>query len=173
MNATLFAIASHTPVGVWIGLAVLVGLGLRQTRARDVSPQGVWVAPIAIGAFSLWGAHTAFAGAGELLSLAGWATGVALGLAANRQLDLPRRVSANADGSFRIEGSIAPLLLYMGIFTVRYVVGAALAMQPALATQALVAVCASIAFGFPAGLLAARSRKVWATRGPAAGTIAA
>jgi len=157
-------ILSHTPPAVWIGLAALVLVGLRQTRTQRVSAGRVWLIPVVVGAASLAGALRGFSGAGELLTGACWAVGAALGFLSNRALDLPRRVSANADGSFTIGGSIAPLLLFMGVFMVRYVVNVALAIAPALAHNPAAAAAAAIAYGLTAGLLAARSRKIWATR---------
>jgi len=47
---------------------------------------------------------------------------------------------------------------------VRYVVNVALAIAPALAHDPAAAAAAAIAYGLTAGLLAARSRKIWATR---------
>jgi hypothetical protein len=169
----LLAIVSHTPTAVWAVLAALVLLGLRQTRTRTMSATRVWIVPALVGAASLAGALRGFAGAGELLTGACWAVGAALGFAANRSLDLPRRVSANADGSFTIGGSIAPLLLFVGVFLVRYVVNVALAVQPSLAFNPEAAAAAAIAYGFNAGLLASRSRKIWSTRGASAGLLAA
>ncbi len=161
---SLLDIATNTPIAVWAVLAVLVLLGLRQTRTQRMSAGRVWLVPLLVGAASLTGALRGFAGAGELLTGACWAAGAALGFLSNRSLDLPRRVSANADGSFTIGGSIAPLLLFVGVFMVRYVVNVALAIQPALAHDPVAAAAAAIAYGLTAGLLAARSRKIWATR---------
>ena len=161
---TLLDILTNTPIAVWAVLAVLVLLGLRQTRTQRMSAGRVWLVPLLVGAASLAGALRGFAGAGELLTGACWAAGAALGFLSNRPLGLPRRVSANADGSFTIGGSIAPLLLFVGVFMVRYVVNVALAIQPALAHDPVAAAAAAIAYGLTAGLLAARSRKIWATR---------
>jgi len=163
-------ILTHTPVAVWAVLAALVLLGLRQTKTQTMPAARVWLVPAVVGVASLAGALRGFADAGEWLTGACWAVGAALGFVANRSLDLPRRVSANADGSFTIGGSIAPLLLFVGVFMVRYVVNVALAIQPALSGNAGAAAAAAIAYGLPAGLLAARSRKIWATRG-GAGTL--
>jgi hypothetical protein len=56
---------------------------------------------------------------------------------------------------------------------VRYVVNVALAIQPSLAVNPEAAAAAAIAYGFTAGLLAARSRKIWSTRGASTGLMAA
>ena len=157
-------IVTHTPPFVWAILAALVLVGLRQTRTQTMSAGRVWLVPLVVGAASLAGALRGFAGAGELLTGACWAVGVGLGFVSNRSLDLPRRVAANADGSFTIGGSIAPLLLFTGVFLVRYVVNVALAIQPSLAGSPEAAAAAAIAYGFTTGLLAARSRKIWRTR---------
>ena len=169
----LLAIVTHTPTWVWTVFAVLVLIGLRQTRTIDLSAKRVWIVPAVVGVASLAGALRGFAGAGELLTGASWVVGAALGFASNRSLDLPRRVSANADGSFRIGGSIAPLLLFVGVFLVRYVVNVALAIAPALADNPAAAAVAAIAYGFTTGLLAARSRKIWATRRAPGGAVTA
>jgi len=162
---SLLAIFSHTPTWVWAVFAALVLFGLRQTRTQDMAAARVLIVPAVVAVASLGSALQGFAGAGELLTGACWAAGAALGFVSNRSLDLPRRVSANADGSFRIGGSIAPLLLFTGVFLLRYVVNVALAMQPSLAGNPAAAAAAAIAYGFTAGLLAARSRKIWSTRG--------
>ena len=169
----LLAIFAHTPTAVWAVLAVLVLAGLRQTRTQTMSAARVWIIPALVGAASLAGALRGFADAGEILTGACWAAGAALGCVSNRSLDLPRRVGANADGSFTIGGSIAPLLLFVGVFLVRYVVNVALAIQPSLAADPQAAAAAALAYGFTAGLLAARSRKIWSTRGARAGLLAA
>jgi hypothetical protein len=161
---SLLDIVSHTPTAVWAVFAGLVLLGLRQLRTQTLSAARVWAVPAVVGAASLVGALRGFAGAGELLTAGCWAIGAALGFLSNRSLDLPRRVAANADGSFTIGGSVAPLLLFVGVFMVRYVVNVALAIQPSLAGNPEAAAAAAIAYGFTAGLLAARSRKIWSAR---------
>ena len=170
---SLLAIVAHTPAAVWAILAVLVLVGVRQMRTRTMSAGRVWVVPLVVGVASLAGALRGFAGAGEMLTGACWAGGAALGFVSNRSLDLPRRVSANADGSFTIGGSIAPLLLFVGVFLVRYVVNVALAIQPALSGNPQAAAAAAIAYGLTTGLLVARSRKIWGTRRDRAGLLAA
>jgi hypothetical protein len=164
MTTFLIAIVSHTPIWVWAVFAGLVLLGLRQTRTQDIPATRVWIVPALVGGASLLGALRGFGGAGEWLTGTAWLAGGLLGFAANRSLDLPRRVSANADGSFRVGGSIAPLLIFVGVFTLRYVVNVALAVRPTLSNSPTAAVIVALAYGLTAGLLVARSRKIWATR---------
>lgn len=160
----LLDILRHTPLAVWIALGVIVAIGARQLRTQRIAAGRVWGVPLLVAVVSLGSALRAFAGAGELLTGACWAIGAVLGFLSNRSLDLPRRVSANADGSFTVGGSVAPLLLFLGVFVVRYVVNVALAIAPALARDPTAAAGAAIAYGLTAGLLAARSRKIWASR---------
>ena len=166
-------VVNHTPIGVWIGLAVLVAVGLAQTRDRDVSASRLWLVPIVMGTLSFLGTWHAFGGASQWLAAGGWIAGGAAGFASNRALDLPRRASANADGTYRIGGSFAPLLLFVAIFVLRYAVGVALAIAPQLAREPLAALLIGVATGLPAGLLAARSRKVLTTRRPGDALLAA
>jgi len=173
MTYFFVAIVSHTPLWVWALFAALVALGLRQTRTHDVAARRVWLVPALVGAGSLWSVLAAFAPAGAAPGAAAWVAGAALGLLANRGLDLPRSVRANADGSFRIEGSVAPLLLLVSVFLLRYVTNVVLAIQPALAASAVAAAVVALACGLPAGLLIARSRKIWAARRPPAPLLAA
>ena len=170
---SLLDIVTHTPPVVWAVLAGLVLAGLRQFKTQTLSVQRVWLVPMIVGVASLAGALRGFAGAGEWLTGAAWLAGAAIGLQSNRWLDLPRRVSANADGSFTVGGSVAPLLLFVGVFMVRYVVNVALAIKPALAFDPRAAAAAAIAYGLTAGLLAARSRKILASRRASPGLAAA
>ena len=173
MTSFLFQIVTHTPLWVWAGLAVLVLYGLQQTRTRTVGAPRLWLVPIVMGGYSFLGTWSAFGGAGQVLAIASWIVGAALGFASNRSLDLPRQVSANADGTFRVGGSFAPLVLFVSIFLLRYAIGVMLAVAPAFAHEPMVALLASLASGLPTGLLIARSRKVLSTRRPSNDMLAA
>lgn len=160
----VLAIVSHTPSWVWVALGLIVWAGLAQTRTRDIAARRVILMPALLLAFSLWGAWSAFGRTGLALVLALWGIGIVLGWSSNRVLDLPRQVSANADGSFRVGGSFAPMLLMLCVFLTRYVNGVALAIKPALAANPGYVIAATLVFAVPTGLFAARSRKVWAAR---------
>jgi hypothetical protein len=161
---SLLDIVTHTPVAVWAGLAAWCCWACARRARRRCPPHASGSCPRS-WARRRWPARWRVRRRrSELLTGACWAVGAALGFVSNRSLDLPRRVSANADGSFTVGGSIAPLLLFVGVFMVRYVVNVALAIQPSLAHDPVAAAAAAIAYGFTTGLLAARSRKIWATR---------
>lgn len=164
MTHFLLEIVTHTPTWVWVILGVLVVRGVQQMRTQDVSAQRMVVMPLVLCAYSAYGAWTAFGAAGPGAVVVAWAVGAMLGYAANAVLDMPRRVSANPDGSFRVAGSFAPLVLFLSIFLLRYVIGVALAIVPTLAQDMTFTLVASLVCGVPSGLLVARSRKVLATR---------
>ena len=169
----LFRIATHTPTWVWAVFALIVWMGLQQTRTRDIAAARVLVVPALLGAFSAWGVTSAFGHSGLALVLAVWGVGLVLGWSSNRVLDLPRQVSANADGSFRVGGSFAPMVLMLCVFLARYVNGIALAMKPALAGEPAYVLAATLVFALPTGLFVARSRKIWAARRATPGMAAA
>ncbi|MGN6525123.1 MAG: DUF6622 family protein [Burkholderiaceae bacterium] len=173
MATFLVDVATHTPTWVWIALAVLVALGVRSMRPNDLSVQRLRLVPVVMGAYSLLGTCNAFQQVGPGAAAGAWAAGAVLGFAANRVLDLPRGVSANADGTVRVAGSVAPLVLFLAIFLMRYALGVTLAVEPALRAQLGFALGASLACGLPAGLLAARSRKALAVHRAAVALAAA
>jgi hypothetical protein len=152
----ILTIVQHTPLRVWFILAGLVALGLAQTRTRELSLARVTVLPLVLLALSLAGVMASF---GVLpVALAAWAAGLSMALA------LPRRALAKpgaswsaAAQSLHVPGSWLPLLLMVGTFVIKYVAGASLAVQPALASNALFAGLCSLGFGTFSGLFLARS----------------
>jgi len=164
MPALLVAIVTHTPTSVWILLGVLLALGLRQATPRRIGATRALALPAAFVLLSISGAWRTFGASGAVEPLAAWALGAAIGAAANRALDLPRGVVARSDGSFDVPGSYAPLAIMLAIFSVHYVVHAALAIVPMLASRDAFVVAACAAYGVPSGMMASRARKLWAAR---------
>lgn len=166
MSTFLIALLSRTPFWVWIVLAVLVAFGLRQARDHVVTRRRAVVQPLALGLFSLWGAASAF---GLHAAVEGpWLLGLLMGLAANQLAALPRRVQALPGGRFAIGGSWLPMVLLLGVFFMRYAVNVSIAVVPALSAHAGFAAVASLLYGLPAGLLAARAMRILASAAPAA-----
>jgi len=62
---------------------------------------------------------------------------------------------------FQVAGSAVPLVLMMGIFFTKYVVGVALAMHPELRQQAGFAVGVPMLYGAFSGIFAARAVRLW------------
>ncbi len=172
MTTFVLTVFSHTPPWVWIILAALVALGLRQSRDHVVSRARLLAQPLGLGALSLVLIASAFGL--HALSLAGCAAGLALGMALSRPLALPRRVQVLAGDRWLIGGSWAPLALLMLVFWLRYAVAASMAVSPGLAQTALFVLAAGLLYGAASGLFLARALRVLQQRAvPALATAAA
>ncbi len=136
-------IATGAPTWVYALLAGLVFLGVRRLRTREVP---VAVALLPSIAFLLWSVMGVAAFAhqfGIQPALAAWAGGAALGAASGAFLPDPRGQRLPG-GRVRQPGSPLPLILYLGVFVVRFACGAWAAVVPA---QAVLATAIGIAAG--------------------------
>ena len=159
----LGSVLKNTPV--WVGglLAGLLTLGLSQLRDRQVSQLRMAITPVAMTALSLWGTVSAF-GQSPLFGyvLLVWlATAVLLGgliamtsPPAGTRHDTARR-------SFWIPGSWLPLVLILGIFLTKYIVGVDLAMQPPLARDGQYTLIVGALYGVFSGVFAGRTLRLW------------
>lgn len=156
-------VLKSTPAWVWGLLAALVALGLSQVRTRTVSTLRMALTPLGMIGFSLWGTVSAFS-ASPLFGyvLFAWAVGAValLALIGTRQPDPAAHYDAAAR-SFTLPGSWLPLALILGIFSVKYVVGVELAMQPALAHDGLYTLVAGGLYGLFSGAFAGRALRVF------------
>ena len=166
MTPLLLTVFTRTPAWVWLILAGLVMLGLKQAADHSLSPGRLLAQPLVLGALSLYSATSAF-GLHPWVA-AGWPLGVVVGVLLNRWLGLPRRVQVQADGHFRIGGSWAPMALLMLIFWLRYAIVVALAVAPALGGQVAFTVLGCAAYGLASGLVGARAWRVLRRRRPQA-----
>lgn len=156
-------VLKSTPGWVWGLLAALVTLGLTQVRTRKVSALRMALTPVAMTGFSLWGTASAF-GSSPLFGyvLFAWAAGAIalLALMGTRQPHPAARYDA-ATRSFTLPGSWLPLALILGIFSVKYVVGVELVMQPALAHDGLYTLVAGGLYGLFSGAFAGRALRTF------------
>lgn len=147
----------HTPTYVWAILAFLVYRGVAASRDRVVSYRSVFIIPAVMLVLGLNSVANGFglatpAGAAWL---AGALAGVAL--ARSRAGAAGARVAVDwAAGTVTQRGSWTPLALMMAVFCCKYVVGAALAIQPALAGDPRFALPACLAFGLFNGIFFGR-----------------
>lgn len=148
-----------TPAWVFVLLAVLCALGVRQLRP---SAKPLWRAtllPAGLSVFSLYGMAAVHHG-----QPAAWAVWSAAALAAAAAV-LSRPVPAGTrfdpvDAVFHIPGSALPLLTMLGIFCTKYTVAAVLAVQPAMARGPVLAVATSLLYGLFAGASAGRALRL-------------
>ncbi|WP_412511433.1 DUF6622 family protein [Variovorax paradoxus] len=159
-NAMLLQIILHTPKWVFAVFVLLVWLGCRQLLSGSVGLAKVTVIPIAMTGLSLAGVVSAFGDSpGPLL---GWAVAAAALVLLVLQSPLPASTRYDrAAREFHVAGSAVPLLLMMGIFFTKYVVGASLAMHPELRQQAAFEVGVPMLYGAFSGIFAARAVRLW------------
>jgi uncharacterized membrane protein (GlpM family) len=155
------AILRNTPTWVWGLLAGLVALGASQLRDRTASFFRVSLMPVAMTAFSVWGTFTALGRSGALAgAIAVWlvAAGIAFAVLAqgraNARFDPVRRV-------YHLPGSFVPLLLIVGVFLVKYVVGVELAMAPRLMQDTQYALTVAALYGAFTGIFVGRASRLW------------
>ncbi|MEO7335467.1 MAG: DUF6622 family protein [Caldimonas sp.] len=164
-------IVRHTPTYAWVILAALVKLGAMQLRDHHISRLRLALAPIGLGAFSLWGATAAFGGRLEVVGA--WLLGGALAVLANRWLQWPRNVRADANGGFAVGGSPWPLALMISIFLLRYAVAVTLAFHHELARDPLFGTGMACLYGALSGLFAARALRILGSASKASGYVTA
>ena len=149
-------VVRHTPLYAWAILATLVVLGLAQWRDHTVTRARLALAPIGLGAFSLWGTTMAFGA--QPIVVAAWLAGIALALAGNRWLRWPRDVRPTADGRFALRASPWPLIAMMTVFSLRYAVSVTLVFHRDWAAHTGFSLPIALTYGVLSGLFAARAR---------------
>lgn len=157
MNASLL---QHAPHWVWGALAALIVSGVRQSLPRRRSVRSATSLPLLVAALSLCGVASDFAH--QPLALAAWVLGAAVlfALAARRGAWRGVRWSA-ADDSLIVPGSWLPLALYLGLFGVKFAVGATLALHPARGEDAAFACMTGLVYGAFSGFFLARGYAMW------------
>lgn len=153
-------ILANTPHWVWLLLLALLGLGLSQAITRTASLKRVAILPLAMIGLSLYGSVTAFGADPQVLLVWLCACGLMTALAVRQALPEAARYDP-ATRRFTLPGSWLPLLLILGIFVTKYVVGAVTAMQPALARDASFGLGFSALYGGFSGVFLARAARLW------------
>ncbi|HEU5294861.1 MAG TPA: DUF6622 family protein [Burkholderiaceae bacterium] len=155
--STLMAdILHHTPHRVWAILAAITVLGLMQWRQHSVSRGRLLLAPIVLGAYSLWSAGSVLGA----VAVPAWLAGLTLAGLAGQTLQPGRPTVRTADGRLVIGGSPWPLLLMWTVFALRYVAAVAQVFHPELARNSAAAIGLAVLYGTLSGLFAARAWRV-------------
>ncbi|RZL87520.1 MAG: hypothetical protein EOP76_18965 [Variovorax sp.] len=156
----LLQIVSHTPRWVFAVFALLLWLGGRQMVAGRLSLTRVAVIPVAMAGLSVYGVFSAFGD--SPMALAGWAAAAVVAVVLVLQRALPASTRFDADTrTFHVAGSAVPLLLMMGIFFTKYVVGVQIAMHPELAHHHNFALAIGTLYGAFSGIFAGRALRLW------------
>jgi uncharacterized membrane protein len=157
---TLGPVLGHTPVWVWGLLAALVALGALQLRDRSASLLRVSLTPIAMTVFSLWGTVSLMNNLPAISHLTAWmaaATIVFLLLASG---PAPATYDA-ATRSYRVQGSVVPLLLMLAVFAVKYVAGVQMALDPRRLYDLGYTLTLATVYGAFSGAFLGRAARLW------------
>jgi hypothetical protein len=159
--AAMYAnLIQHTPHWVWGTLIALIVLGVRQSVARRRSLRSATSLPLVMTAFSLYGVASDFAH--QPLALAAWALGAgALFSVMTTQGAWSGVRWSAAQRCLILPGSWLPLALYLGLFCVKFAVGATLAMHPVRVDDANFACLVGLAYGAFSGVFLSRSYAMW------------
>ena len=154
-------ILTHTPLWVWAVLVFLLYRGLLASVDREIALKRVFVIPVVMFALALQGIVSGF-GAVPAAASAWFAcmlAGVALAWRAfdrdSVRIDPLRRVISQ-------RGSWTPLLLMMGIFCTKYLVGVTLAMTPQLRQEAAFVMTVCALYGVFNGIFIGRLMRIFA-----------
>ncbi len=146
----------HTPVWVWPAFALLILLGLRRMRPREISLSRLIVLPAVFLALS---AYSAFSNGLPIVeALAIWLAGLGLGSLLGR-LAVPRQgiVIDRTRRRIAVPGSVVPLILILIIFLGRYASGYAFGRYPELRQDPLVVILAASYAAFCTGVMIGRT----------------
>ncbi len=158
LSVVISQVLTHTPHWVWVVLALITFIGLKQVADRVVTSRSLALAPVALGAYSLWGAATAFGAHAEVV--AGWLIGVALVVAAILALAGQSKAQYLGSGRYAVQGSVWPLACMLSVFAVRYVSTVTLVMHPSWAHDTMFSLTMPMAYGALSGVFLARSLRI-------------
>ena len=156
-------IVANTPVWVWPLFLALLWLGFQQTRQRQVPLPRLLILPLVMTGLSILGIASNFGF--RLIALFAWGVTICLSAWLVFQRSIPPSTRFDsASGVFSVPGSWIPLALILGIFTVKYAVGVALAMQPSLAADDIFGAVVSASYGVCSGIFVGRAGRLWKLR---------
>ena len=136
-------IVGGAPAWVYILLVVLILLGARRLRSREVPIAVALLPAVAFLVWSVVGAVSYAAGAGAAAAALAWFGGAAVGAISTALVPEPRGVRLPG-GRVALPGSWLPLVSYLGVFVLRFACGAWAAIRP---EQAMLATGVSVAIG--------------------------
>jgi predicted neutral ceramidase superfamily lipid hydrolase len=155
------SVVHGTPGWVWGVATGLAVLGASQLKDRQASLTRISLTPLAMTAFSIWGTVSAFRASSLLAqALAIWIVAALAVFAWVARLPVRARYDASAR-SYAIPGSVVPLLLMLGIFLVKYVVGVDLHMAPQLMHESSYALTVAGLYGAFTGVFVGRAARLW------------
>ena len=147
---------SRVPIWVFAVWALLVALGVWQSRPRTVSPVTPVLLALGFLLYSLYGVVGAFGA--SLASLLPWALGALSSVLAGPRVFGPAGLTRVPGTSrVRVPGSWLPLGLMMGIFAAKFAVGFVEGAHSAIGQEAWFAPAVSVVLGALSGGFASRA----------------
>ncbi len=163
MPIALTEIIRHVPVYVWGILALLLWLGVRQSRDQQMRPARVMILPLVWLVYGLWGVVSAFGAHSQ--SLLPWMAGCIAALLMLKPFIGPEGSHFNPQTQlFFVPGSWLPLGLMMVLFTAKFALGMYQSMHAERFASPMVAAGFSALLGFLGGAFLARSRRILSSR---------
>ena len=158
---TVFSqIVQRAPPWVWLILAVLCVAGYVQTKTRTLSANRLKIVPAIMLPYSLFTTVSLFSN--DIgMALAAWAVGALVGWLVSPKLFTGIATVNNAGTSakaYTVQGSYTPWALMMIIFSVRFVHGVLLSIQPDWLVSTVFIVAVAAILGLCSGLFAGRAR---------------
>lgn len=176
----LISIVQHTPTWVWGLLAALVWLGVRHMLPRSTGLRRMLLVPLAMAALAAYGLASAFAAHASTWAMAGLLATWLLATAATATVslwwhpDTPQGTYFDAQARrVHLPGSAIPLLLILGIFCTKYIVGVELALAPTLSQDNGFSHQVAALYGLFSGIFLARAARLWLLARRSTGLLAA
>jgi len=154
----LTQIISHTPTWVFALFIGLVALGYRQSKDRMISKNTLVILPIVMVALAINGELRTFNL--QLSALFTWFLAAAVSYGLVKQFIAIQARYIEEQQLFVLKGSWLPLMLMMGIFLTKYIVGTLLATEAKIITTTEFMVIVSVLYGAFSGIFIARAHKI-------------
>ena len=152
----MLELISHTPTWVFAIFFTLLVLGIIQSKKRTVKVNTVFILPIAMIIFSLFGISSVFGL--SILTMSLWGIGLVTTLVTGLKLAYPKLVSfCEQSNKLTIPGSWVPLFFMMAIFFTKYFVGFAVARELPIVNEHILIVLLSLLYGAFSGIFLSRS----------------
>jgi len=166
-------VLTHTPVYVWLILALLVARGVLALRARETTLRKLFIIPAIMLPVALLDIARKFGLEG--LPLAAWGLAVVAAMGLVRVWGGTRIAAGARPGTVRVGGSVMPLVLMLLIFVVKYATTVMLVAAPEVLHGAGVTAAACVLMGGANGWFFGRLLRdvVDAQQGATGNTVAA
>lgn len=150
---------AHIPTWVFGLFALLLALGIFLSLPRAVNPTALTLAAVGVVSYSLYGVITSFGA--SALNILPWAAGLIGSVTLGKRIFGPRKMTRIAGSSkVFVPGSWLPLVLIMGIFLTKFLVGFVYGARLAVGTQAWFAPVVSAVLGSFSGGFTARALNI-------------